>query len=1100
MQYPWENPAAWHAINVHMPVALAMLGIPLACLVAITRGGKPWLRWGTVALYALLIISALMAVQSGEGAMDALPVDASQVAWDQVDTHESMAEKVWIFASVTLALLLVTAVPRKSFRQIGSTLATVASVVTGVWVMLVGHAGGVLVYEYGMGVPARDGATTQPVVAVATTSPSPTTNVAAVAPTHAGLTTDAGLMSVAAIPVVTVSFTKQIKPIIEEKCLDCHSADEPKGEYDMTSLATMTLAGRKSGIGVVPHKPTESSIIAYLTGEKKPRMPKGDDPLTPEQIQLFRDWIASGAPDDSTGAPAVETTIVVADVAASAVEANAAPTTTPAATQPATAPSAVETAAAATTSPSTAPTAEVKRAPEVISPNWEPNVAWNENELVAIRRYIRLQFVAPPPPVPQVEATINNPVDAFIVSQWKNVSGPTAGAIPELTDDATFVRRIYLDLIGVIPSADEARAFVEDKAPDKRPKLIDALLNRSEDYAAHWVPFWEDALCSNGNHQGGVGTHGDYRAWLLKNFKENKPFDLMVTELLDPTMPNNPGRYVLNQDHTRTIQSAADTAQVFMGTAIKCASCHNHFENQEWPQKRAAAFAGFFGPTDLELIRCERKSGEFVPTSFLFDLPEAPKTAPVDDQNARLKRVAQMVVDPTNPRFAPTIVNRLWKRYFGLAISEPVDDYRDDRALNHSPLLAWLAHDFILSGYDVKHTIRLIVNSRTYQLKYDPALEDTFDVAKQNEPRYYRSPSLRRLTAEQLLDSIAAATGEAPSGDARTYADDRSTVLTRALGKPASRNEVSTARPEDTAVVQALELLNGPEYFDRIYKGTIVSTLSVVPEPAKIVERLYWTVLNRAPVDAEVQAAEQFIANSPETLVTAPFDFAESIDVLSLHPQSVAAALPLFDFSKSIDVLSLHPQPPAARTPVELVWIDDAIPAGATARGAWQWSTPGEPAPFSGKRAHTLGGPVVAGARQHLFMGAKFAVSKTDTLFAYVYLDPSDPPTQIMLQYHVKGGDWNRAAWGEAIIPFQPQVAMGALPAADEWVRLEIPAEKIGLTGDYTDIDGISFDQAGGRIYWDKIGVVKRGAAHDPAIIGDMVWALVTSPEFQYVR
>ena len=118
---------------------------------------------------------------------------------------------------------------------------------------------------------------------------------------------------------------------------------------------------------------------------------------------------------------------------------------------------------------------------------------------------------------------------------------------------------------------------------------------------------------------------------------------------------------------------------------------------------------------------------------------------------------AEFITDPANPRFAKAIVNRLWRRYLGLGLFEPIDDFRTDRPATNPELLDWLADDFMRSGYDLKHTIRLILNSRTYQLRYDPALEDHFDVGKPAAARYYRSPSLRKLTAEQLLDSLIVA-------------------------------------------------------------------------------------------------------------------------------------------------------------------------------------------------------------------------------------------------------------------------------------------------------------------------------------------------------
>ena len=203
----------------------------------------------------------------------------------------------------------------------------------------------------------------------------------------------------------------------------------------------------------------------------------------------------------------------------------------------------------------------------------------------------------------------------------------------------------------------------------------------------------------------------------------------MVAELIDPTMPghkkagqsNANGKistvaYIRNDTHVDTIQSAANTAQVFLGTGMKCASCHSHFENKEWPQARFLAFAGLFAPKDLELIRCEKHSGQYVPSRFAFDLPDAPTTVPAEEE-ARLHRLAQLLVDPTNPRFAQTVVNRLWKRYLGLGLFEPADDFRLERPASHPELLAWLADDLMRHGFDLKHTIRLILTSRTYQLR-----------------------------------------------------------------------------------------------------------------------------------------------------------------------------------------------------------------------------------------------------------------------------------------------------------------------------------------------------------------------------------------------
>ena len=402
---------------------------------------------------------------------------------------------------------------------------------------------------------------------------------------------------------------------------------------------------------------------------------------------------------------------------------------------------------------------------------------------------------------------------------------------------------------------------------------------RSSDYAAHWTPFWEDALASqNVRAQGGILTRGNYRDWLLATFESNRPFDVMVAELLDPTMPGRKSpdvqdvlgskfiiEFVRNDDQTATLQTAANVAQVFLGTSMKCASCHDHFENEEWPQDRFLAFAGLFARSDLEHVRCELKSGRTVPAAFPFKLPDGVADVPAD-LPGRLHLVAQAITDPANPRFARSIVNRLWKRYLGLGLFEPADDFRLDVLPSHPELLDWLARDFVAHGCDLKHTIRMILTSRTYQLRYDPRLEDHFAVGNRDQPRYYRSPSLRRLTAEQFLDSVrVAASGQFTPAE-RAFLDNRSTALGRALGRPASRNEISTARPDDAAVVQALELLNGPELHGMIYSNPLFAAGSAKQDQRRLVDRLYRAALSRPATTAEKNAGRAMLqsAESPD--------------------------------------------------------------------------------------------------------------------------------------------------------------------------------------------------------------------------------------------
>ncbi len=634
-----------------------------------------------------------------------------------------------------------------------------------------------------------------------------------------------------------VSYTRQVKPIFANNCLDCHSTDERKGGLDVSSVGDLMKGGKKAGPAIVPGQPDESPLVQHLRGLRKPQMPKGNPPLSEEEVHLIRQWIFAGARDDSAVAAAERHKGErIGSVSEASLAAND-------------------------------PGTQQALNDLVFSGN-------GEDRLLAQRR-VRLTLLPKPPEPPRVKGPVFNAIDQFIMAKWEQAGLPAANDPPGVCSDAAFLRRAYLDIIGVIPTAAEARRFLEDGTPGKRVRLVDELLARNEDYAAHWTPFWEEAIgSSNVGITGGIGSRGNHRDWIFRSFAHNKPFDLMVAELIDPTLPGyrkpevgdaNGKRvvsaYIRNETHVETIQSAANVAQVFLGTEMKCASCHNHFLNKEWPQARFLAFAGLFATNDLELIRCEKKSGQFIPAKFPFDLPGVPEAVPQPIEE-RLHRVAQELIDPTNPRFAKTIVNRLWKRYLGLGLFEPQDDFRPDRPPSHPELLTWLADDFMRHGYDLKHTIRLILTSRTYQLRYDPELEDHFDVNQPQQARYYRSPSLRRLTAEELLDSVHVATTQRLETQRRIYLDNTSTALTRALGRPASRNEISTARAGDVAVVQALELLNGEEFYERIYAGREIDKAAGGKDLATAVDRLYWAALSRPASAQEQEVGTSFLQHS----------------------------------------------------------------------------------------------------------------------------------------------------------------------------------------------------------------------------------------------
>jgi len=795
----------------------------------------------------------------------------------------------------------------------------------------------------------------------------------------------------------SVSYRSQIQPLLASRCGQCHSGAVPSGGLSVMSLAAL-LRGGEHGLDVVVGKPDESALIQYVRGLKTPRMPMSGPALSVDEVHLLREWVFAGARDDlAASGPSV-----------------------------------------------------LKAHPLAQFP-----IEDESGLSLAELRVKHLARLPRPAAVPAVSAPAFNEIDRFIAAKWREKKFPT----PPVCDDTAFVRRAYLDVVGVIPTAAQALSFVQDKTPGKRVRLVDELLARDDDYAANWIPFWEDALASNGAHQGGAGSRPNLRPWLAENLHQNRPYDEMVAELIDPTSTGPTARlargWIQNADHTETAQSAAYVAQVFMGTAVKCASCHNHFLNPEWTQKKFMGYASYFTPQNMEVIRCEVHEGEFVPPTFLFDQPGARSAAahtPLGP-DGRLHQVSRLIVDPENPRFAACLVNRLWKRYFGLGLVEPADDFRaEGRTPSHPALLAWLADDFMHHGYDLKHTIRLMLTSRTYQLRYDPRLADTFSAAAPDAPRFLRSPTLRRLTEEQLLDSVNIALGNTSAP--RAYTVSGSTALSRALGKSAARNEISTSRSDDVAVVQALELLNGEEFNRRVALGTLDQELSQEPEWPRIVTRAYWATLGRAPTPKELGAGNQFMQAAP-------------------------------------------PSPAGSQAPTEAVWWEDGPPAGAMLQGPWQMTSD---TVFSGKQAHTA--PILAGAQQHYFLGAatQLAIGAGDTLFTYVNLDPKAMPREIMLQWN-DGGWEHRAFWGEDLINFgttgtASRRRLGDLPPPGKWVRLEVPADAVDLAGH--EIGGLSFDQFDGKVTFDHSGVV-HVVPPRPAIV-DMLWALTVSPEFQYIR
>jgi Protein of unknown function (DUF1549)/Protein of unknown function (DUF1553)/Planctomycete cytochrome C len=430
-------------------------------------------------------------------------------------------------------------------------------------------------------------------------------------------------------------------------------------------------------------------------------------------------------------------------------------------------------------------------------------------------------------------------------------------AEPQLVPDSVFARRVWLDVTGLLPPPAELRAFLADAHSDKRERLVRALLSRDEQYAENWISFWNDLLRNDEgvNYYSETASRKSITPWLLSALKSNLAYNQFVARLLNPVAPTDPAGFLIgvnwrgtvNASQTPAMQAAQNTAQIFLGINLKCNSCHDSFISK-WKLKDAYSLATYFSAEEkLQLYRCDVAQPEFTEPGFLF--PEL-NHAPVSNSEAdRRAAAAAIFTDPRNGRLPRTVVNRIWHRLLGHGIVENPDEMDGEP---WSPeLLDFLAADFAAHGYDLKRLISVILTSRTYQM---PAVAST-------APYTFRGPEVRRLTAEQFADAIAAITGDwrvyqppspptlpgtpPPTPLPGMYSRDwhiAANPLTRALGRPI-RDQVYGTRDTTATTLQALELVNGETLTHWLRRGARKMLGELPPEPASVFDQ---PIVNRA--------------------------------------------------------------------------------------------------------------------------------------------------------------------------------------------------------------------------------------------------------------
>ena len=293
-----------------------------------------------------------------------------------------------------------------------------------------------------------------------------------------------------------------------------------------------------------------------------------------------------------------------------------------------------------------------------------------------------------------------------------------------------------------------------DTQSGKRARLVARLLADDGRYATHWLTFWNDLLRNDYRGTGYIdGGRKQITAWLYASLANNLPYDQFVRELIDPS-PATDGftkgivwRGVVNASQTPQMQAAQNISQVFMGVNLKCASCHDSFIN-DWQLTDAYGLAGIYADGPLEMVECDKPTGKTAPMKFLY--PELGTVNASAPRAARLNELAHLLTAPANGRLSRTIVNRLWARFMGRGLVEPVDDM--DQPAWQPDILDWLAEDLVEHGYDLKRTIGMILTSNAYQ-------RVAMDLPERPESYVFRGPALRRLTAEQFVDAVSAVTG-----------------------------------------------------------------------------------------------------------------------------------------------------------------------------------------------------------------------------------------------------------------------------------------------------------------------------------------------------
>jgi len=468
---------------------------------------------------------------------------------------------------------------------------------------------------------------------------------------------------------------------------------------------------------------------------------------------------------------------------------------------------------------------------------------------------------------------VNNYIDDAVDQKLKQLKYLPS----DLCTDEEFIRRVYLDVIGILPTLEEVTTFAADQDPEKRDKAVDALLDRPE-YSKFWALKWGDLLRLTSGQVTNEGVYKYYR-WVERSFRENKPYDQFATELLTATGStfSNPAAnfYRTSKDMNDCVETIS---QVFLGARLQCAKCHNHpFER--WTQDNYYGMAAFFNRVQRkntkranEMFIYVSQSGEVTqPRTQQQMKPWVPGQGDIENPNEFDRRLdfASWLTQSDNPFFAKIEVNRIWSQVFGRGIVEPADDFRDTNPPSNAVLLDQLAKDFVDNGYDRKQILATILKSRTYQTSYQP---NDFN---EDDTKYFSHYQPRLLSAEQLLDAICHVTQVAesfsglPAGTKATHLPAPDLVnneFLKIFGQPERQTVCACERTNESNLSMAIQFFNGPLIYGKLKdeNNSFRKSITDGKDDGQIITLLYNLAVCRNPSDTELKASLDHIASKED--------------------------------------------------------------------------------------------------------------------------------------------------------------------------------------------------------------------------------------------